>query len=129
MTTRFKRLNSLLDNQQELDLEYTRTQRQKEIAMNNHKYMQLATLKELLSKTNGRFFTVTFKKKDGSLRTINGRTGVHKYLKGGKATFDAQDKVQQDWTVGVWETKKGYRCFKASQVTSITTNGLTVNFE
>ena len=97
--------------------------------MNTSTQMQLATIQEIIAKTNGRFFTVVFKKKDGSYRTMNCRTGVHKHLKGGKATFNAQDKAQGDWTVGVWENQKGYRCFKASQVVSITTNGLTVNFD
>lgn len=36
----------------------------------------------------GRIFTVTFVKKDGSIRKMNCRTGVTKYLKGGKCTLD-----------------------------------------
>lgn len=36
----------------------------------------------------GRIFTVTFVKKDGSIRKMNCRTGVTKFLKGGKRTTD-----------------------------------------
>ena len=32
---------------------------------------------------NGQFFTVVFKKKDKSIRTMNARKGVTKYLRGG----------------------------------------------
>ena len=31
---------------------------------------------------DGKFFTIVFQKKDGSIRTLNGRRGVVKYLKG-----------------------------------------------
>jgi len=36
----------------------------------------------------GRILTVTFVKKDGSIRKMNCRTGVTKFLKGGKRTTD-----------------------------------------
>ena len=36
----------------------------------------------------GRIFTVTFVKKDGSIRKMNCRMGVTKFLKGGKRTTD-----------------------------------------
>lgn len=41
-------------------------------------------LGEILRWTNGRFYTVSFVKKDGTLRTMNTRTGVHIDLKGGE---------------------------------------------
>lgn len=41
---------------------------------------------ELLASSAGKFITVTFTKKDGSLRKLNGRFGVRKGVKGtGKA--------------------------------------------
>ena len=40
-------------------------------------------VKKLLQDTKGRFFEVTFVKKDGSIRRMNARLGVKKYLKGG----------------------------------------------
>lgn len=47
---------------------------------------------ELLA-TNGKFVTVTFVKKDGTLRKMNCRTGVTKHLKGGESTLDAEQYV------------------------------------
>ena len=40
-------------------------------------------LENFIEQTKGRFFTVTFIKKDGTQRTLNGRVGVTKHLKGG----------------------------------------------
>jgi hypothetical protein len=40
----------------------------------------------LLSNTKGHIFTVTFTKKDNTIRQLNGRLGVKKYLKGGVDT-------------------------------------------
>lgn len=41
------------------------------------------SIKNHIDSLNGKFFTVTFTKKDGSIRKMNARTGVKKYLKGG----------------------------------------------
>jgi hypothetical protein len=46
------------------------------------------TAKELIFDTKGKFFTVTFIKKDGSERVMNARLGVKKYLKGGTLRYD-----------------------------------------
>jgi hypothetical protein len=41
----------------------------------------------------GEFFTVTFTKRtDGTIRTMNARLGVRKYLKGGELPYDAAEK-------------------------------------
>lgn len=40
-------------------------------------------LDKLLNDQGGKFFSVKFVKKDGTLRQINGRLGVVKFLKGG----------------------------------------------
>ena len=42
---------------------------------------------------SGDFVTVTFIKKDESVRVLNGRHGVKKFLKGGKRTSDPKDYV------------------------------------
>lgn len=42
--------------------------------------------------TNGKIFTVTFKKRTtGEVRTLNGRLNVKKYLKGGSLKYSAKD--------------------------------------
>ena len=43
--------------------------------------------------SKGKFFTVEFIKKDGSVRVINGRLGVKKYLKGGESKLDANKYI------------------------------------
>ena len=40
-------------------------------------------LEQVIEQTKGKFFTVTFVKKDGTERVLNGRVGVKKHLKGG----------------------------------------------
>lgn len=45
--------------------------------------MNVNNIKTHIESLDGKFFTVTFKKKDGSIRKMNARTGVKKYLKGG----------------------------------------------
>jgi len=40
-------------------------------------------LSEVIEQSNGKILTVVFVKKDGSERTLNGRLGVKKFLKGG----------------------------------------------
>lgn len=57
----------------------------------------------LLSYNKGRFLTVTFVKKNGSLRTMNCRKGVYKGTTGGGLRFDPVDKN----LVGVWDRPKG----------------------
>lgn len=46
-------------------------------------FLMRDSLKEFIDGTKGRIFTATFIKKDGSLRMMNCRKGVHKDLKGG----------------------------------------------
>lgn len=41
---------------------------------------QVQNLRNLIEGTNGKFFTTTFTKKDGTLRTMNCRLGVKKHL-------------------------------------------------
>ena len=52
------------------------------------KIMENNTIIEKILNSNGKIFTVTFIKKDGSLRELNGRLGVIKHLKGGVSTLD-----------------------------------------
>lgn len=40
---------------------------------------------------SGQFFTAKFTKKNGEERTINGRVGVKKHLKGGVMPYSAKD--------------------------------------
>jgi len=44
----------------------------------------MKTLDQLITETKGKFFSVTFTKKDGSVRTINGKDMYMRLLAGGK---------------------------------------------
>jgi hypothetical protein len=77
------------------------------------------TLANVLESTAGRFVTVTFTKKDGTLRTINGRTGVIKHLKGGKSTID-----RSKYIVLYSNADDGYRCINKDTIKSIVFAGI-----
>jgi len=49
-------------------------------------------MKELIESTKGKFFTVTFVKKDGTTRRATARTGVRKGVKGVGLGYNATDK-------------------------------------
>lgn len=48
--------------------------------------------KNLIKSTKGKFFTVWFVKKDGTLREMNARLGVKAYLKGGELPYNPEEK-------------------------------------
>ena len=47
-------------------------------------------LDKIIEQSQGRFFTVTFVKKDGTKRVMTARLGVTKHLKGGLCTVDRE---------------------------------------
>ena len=50
-------------------------------------------LKAMIKSTKGRFFSCTFIKKDGSIRNMNCRVGVHKGVKGVGRKFGTPNLV------------------------------------
>lgn len=74
----------------------------------------MENLSEKLLATKGKFITVTFKKKDGSLRVMNCRLGVTKYLKGGSSTLDPEKFIT------VYDLQsKGYRAISKESILAI----------
>lgn len=69
---------------------------------------------EMLRASNGKFVTVTFVKKDGTVRTLNGRLGVVKHLKGGVSNLDPHQ-----YTVVYDVVNKGYRAVNNSTIQSV----------
>lgn len=51
-------------------------------SLNKNKNMK--TLDQLIAETNGKFFSVTFIKKDGTMRTINGKDKYNRLIAGSK---------------------------------------------
>jgi hypothetical protein len=67
-----------------------------------------------LLNTNGKIVTVTFTKKDGSIRVMNCRLGVTKHLKGGSSTLDPNKYIT------VYDLQsKGYRAISKDQILDI----------
>lgn len=71
--------------------------------------------------SNGRFLTVEFVKKDGSIRKINGRLGVKKYLSGGNSTLDSNKFII------IYDLKaRGYRAINKNSILSVKSTGLKI---
>lgn len=85
--------------------------------------MQISKFKanELIQKTNGKIFSVSFIKKDGSHRHMVARLGVHKNLKGGKNGAGEHNSL-----VTVWDmVANGYRMLNLETLLSISMNKTT----
>jgi hypothetical protein len=79
-------------------------------------------ISDFIAESKGKFITVSFIKKDGTPRTLNGRIGVTKHLKGGKST------VNTDQYLVVYDTiNTGYRSVNKASIVSVTCEGLTIN--
>lgn len=77
---------------------------------------------DLIKGTKGRFFTVDFVKSDGTMRKMNCRLGVTKYVNGEGLNFNPSEKSLQI----VWDTQiKQYRMINLETVTSLKVNGQT----
>lgn len=88
------------------------------------------TVVAAVKSTQGRMFGVEFMKADGSIRKMNCRIDVKKHLAGGVKTYDAKDSKDGDTTIGVFDVQsKGYRCFKASKVSSLIIDGNKIDFQ
>lgn len=78
-------------------------------------------LRRLLKTSNGKMFTVIFIKKDGTIRTLNGRLGVTKFLRGGKDTTAHLDEYMNVFDVH----QKGYRKINLTTITDLKINKQT----
>jgi hypothetical protein len=56
--------------------------------MSTFKAISKVVAVELINKSRGRIFSVTFKKKDNSIRVMNCRLDVKKHLKGGDLAYN-----------------------------------------
>lgn len=76
-------------------------------------------LDQLILNSEGRFITVEFIKKDGSLRKLTGRLGVKKHLKGGVSTLDANKFIT------IYDVQaEGYRAINRDTIKSLTIDGI-----
>jgi len=70
---------------------------------------------------NGKFCKVEFLKKDGSVGTVHGRTGVKRYAKGGKRTTNDRDYIM------FYDLNKGYR--NVNRHTILKVNGVNLKIK
>jgi hypothetical protein len=85
--------------------------------------LKRSSLYRLVEGNKGRFFTVDFIKKDGTARTMNCRTGVHKDLRGGECAIPRHMLKGRPYVV-VWDmVAEGYRVFNVETATSLRING------
>ena len=76
---------------------------------------------DLLLSSDGKMVSVQFVKKDGTLRTLNGRLGVKKHLKGGVSTLDHNQYVT------IYDVQnKGYRAVNRKTIVGLRIGGLIV---
>lgn len=74
-----------------------------------------AKIRDLILSSNGKIFSVTFTKKDGSERHMVARLGVKSPLKGGDSTT-----AHLDYLITAFDMqKKAYRCINLSTVSSL----------
>lgn len=73
-------------------------------------------LEKLLTSMNGKFVGVDFVKADGTARSLNGRLGVRRHLKGGDNTVCGADRPY----IVIYDVKsKGYRALNLATVSCV----------
>lgn len=78
-------------------------------------------IKQFINETSNKFMTVTFVKKDGAVRTINGRMNVKKHLRGGRSTVD-REKFLILYSVA----DRGYRAVNKDSILSVAVDGVII---
>lgn len=87
--------------------------------------MNTQSITELIKSTKGKFFSVEFVKRDGSVRKMTARLGVRKGITGKGLAFNP---AERDLMV-VWATdKKNYRFINLKTITALKVNGIVNNF-
>jgi hypothetical protein len=68
---------------------------------------------------SGKFFTIVFEKKDGTVRTLNGRRGVTSYLKGTGGSRKLPKNLRTVWDRPVLN----YRSFDINRLIEVRAHG------
>lgn len=80
------------------------------------------SVKSLIRVTDGRFFRITYQKKDSSIRNLTVRTGVSKGVKGVGMAYDVNDYG----LITVWEAKSnGFKSINPKSILEISFQGKT----
>ncbi len=85
---------------------------------------RLEVARALMKTTNGTMVGLTFRKKDGSVRRLNGRLGVNRYC---RTRSDANDTAKM---LTVYDVQnKGYRMVSLASLTEIRMRGTFYKLE
>jgi len=83
-------------------------------------------IKEVINLMGDKIFTVTFIKKDGTVRVMNARRGVTKGVKGVGMSYNPSEKQ----LITVYDMQKGaFRMVNANTITEIKAEGVVYNFK
>lgn len=89
--------------------------------------MKNEQIRKMFEATNGRAFSVTFVKDDGSIRRMNGRLGVTRHLKGGRSTIEGKPNLLGCYDMQIPDGK-GYRCIPLDRIISAKLDGVEMTF-
>ena len=81
----------------------------------------MTNITQIIDTSAGKIFTVTFVKKDGSIRTMTARLGVKKHLKGGECTLN-----REQYIIAYDMQNQGYRAINRDTILSLVFQGATV---
>lgn len=96
--------------------------------MKNKTETKRSTILKLIEFLNGKFFTVEFTKKDGTIRLMNCRTGVKKHLKPGAKKINIKPAFYTG-VIRVFDLqKKAYRSINIDTVKKINFNKISYKF-
>ena len=71
-------------------------------------------MRSIIEATKGRFFTIVYRKRDGTIRRMNCRTGVVRYVKGSGLPRNNADLVT------VYDVQmKGYRSINTNRIVAM----------
>lgn len=100
--------------------EETQPEKPKPEVLPGIKTLNREQLKYILKNSKGKIMTIAYRKKDGSLRTINTRTGVKKDITGKGLTYNPDEYGY----VILWDlNKKAYRTVNVNTVTTLKGGG------
>ena len=90
-------------------------------------YTKRGNLLRLIELHKGQFFTVEFVKKDGTLRKMNCRTGVKKYLVKNGRTIKTTPAIENG-ILKVYDVKNGYRSINIDTIKTISIGGIKLKY-
>jgi hypothetical protein len=126
-TNYFLKLSTLAENEEDTSAKTPSTPPgtiSKEEAARLIKHTGVKKINDQPNPDYGKFFTVTFIKKDGTRRVMNARLGVEVYLKGGQLAYDAESKgLIPVRDMQAPDKTRGYRMININTITHLKIGG------